>query len=149
MPARGQGWTIIATHKRRTRIRGRAGRRSSGASPRNRKRSTPSTTYVCSAFSLHVSRGAQFGCHVPGEPSKVHVCEDGDLKASRCGWHKRTLQPSWMLVFFPTFSPQDIRDLVLHLAADAPPPSWVRVEVSPSFASVNEFSQPYPRTLAP
>lgn len=24
---------------------------------------------------------------------------------------------------------QDIRDLVLHLSADAPPPSWVRVEV--------------------
>lgn len=24
---------------------------------------------------------------------------------------------------------QDIRDLVLHIAADAPPPSWVKVEV--------------------
>jgi len=30
----------------------------------------------------------------------------------------------------PPFTPsQDVRDLVLHIIADAPPPNWVKVEV--------------------
>lgn len=32
---------------------------------------------------------------------------------------------------------QDIRELVLHVAADAPPPSWVRVEVCQNYISLD------------
>lgn len=43
---------------------------------------------------------------------------------------------------------QDIRDLVLHLAADAPPPSWVRVEVRLQLVSEDYFPEYMSRTLA-
>jgi hypothetical protein len=32
-------------------------------------------------------------------------------------------------MFTPPIYGQDVRDLVLHAVADAPPPNWVRVEV--------------------
>lgn len=43
---------------------------------------------------------------------------------------------------------QDIRDLVLHLAADAPPTSWVRVEVCAQAASSLVLALSFHRTPA-
>ena len=44
---------------------------------------------------------------------------------------------------------QDIRDLVLHVAADAPPPSWVRVGVRSAFITATRSLTSMSRIHAP
>lgn len=70
-----------------------------------------------------------------GESTQVHVCEERDRKTARSSRDKRACSLR-VCACVPTPSFQDIRDLVLHLSADAPPPSWVRVEVCTNISTV-------------
>lgn len=90
-------------------------------------------------------QGVRVPSRSPTAPSGVHLILCRRLLPSLCTRRARSSsgatlwasmcvrQPFHTVPFLTLVHVQDIRELVLHLAADAPPSSWVRVEVCLAF----------------
>ena len=64
---------------------------------------------------------------ITGINAPIHVRQQRDRQEKRSHSHRRESLSRRLAV--PHRRPQDVRDLVLHIIGDAPPPNWVKVEV--------------------
>lgn len=78
-----------------------------------------------------------------GGDTTIHVCEQRDRQEKRRYPHRcESLCQSFGLIHHRRR--QDVRDLVLHIIADAPPPNWVKIQVrffSCSFSHASDTPQ--------
>ena len=82
---------------------------------------------VCVSFSVCSRVGPS--CIVVVNPTEVYVQQGRNSQKKASSWNRCKFDGDGSTRGVYIDCAQDIRELVLHLAADAPPPSWVRVEV--------------------
>lgn len=63
-----------------------------------------------------------------GVDTTVHVCEQRNHQEKRRHSYRCESLSLWGIIIIINLC-QDVRDLVLHIIADAPPPNWVRIDV--------------------